>query len=86
MKFIKLVYLIVSIGVVLILILSIMDNYVSLKYEIYEYRILFDKNNIPTERAEGYLLRVISILKFFLYYVLTTILLIIISLFHKKKG
>ena len=86
MRYIKLVYLFVSIGVVLLLILCIVDNYVSLKYEIYEYRILFDKNNIPTERAEGYLLRVISILKFFLYYVLTTILLIIISFIRKKKG
>ena len=85
MKSVKIIFLFLSVLLVFILIFYIIDTQVSLKYEIYEYRILFDDKFVPTERAEDYLLRVVRVLKFFLYYVLATILLIIISFFLKMK-
>ena len=86
MKTIKIIYIIFSILLALFLIFCIVDNTVSLKYEIYEYRIVFDKEFVPTERAEDYLLRAISALKFFLYYVLVNVLLMIVPFCKKKKA
>ena len=86
MKIVKVIYLILSIILVLFLVFNIVDSYVSLKYEIYEYRILFNKEFVPTERAEEYILRLIRTLKFFLYYVLITVVLIIMSFIQQRKN
>ena len=83
MKIAKIIFIIISAGLVLLLIYAIANTYVSLKYEIDEASIWSDTISINLGRQ--YLLEMIDTLCLFLCYVLATIFFIITYLVKDKK-
>jgi uncharacterized protein YggT (Ycf19 family) len=81
MKWIRIIFLIVSIVLSLIIIYAIINSWVSYKYEIEESF----NDKVDIQWASGYLLSLIECLKYFLYYVIVTIIYLLISMFSKKK-
>ena len=83
MKIAKIIFIIISAGLVLLLIYAIANTYVSLKYEIDEASIWSDTISINLGRQ--YLLEVIDTLCLFLCYVLATTVFLIICLAKDRK-
>ncbi len=81
MKIVRIIFLIVSIVLFLLLGYSIINMYVSLKYEIDEWRV---EGVVPYELARFYMLQYILTLKEFLIYVIVTIA-VLIGLHVKKR-
>lgn len=86
MKIVKIIYVVISLLLVLLLAFSVVNMTVSLKYEI-EERAAMGMDAIPLEWGRKYLLTVIDTYRFFLYYVLLSIVVIAGPFIVKKlKG
>ena len=81
MKFLKAIFLLLSILLIFLIGYSIINTYVSLKYEIDVY----GQNGLsPIGIARDYVLQLISTLKFFLCYVIVNVILIFLSIWKRK--
>jgi uncharacterized protein YggT (Ycf19 family) len=81
MKWIRIIFLIISIILSLIIIYAIINSWVSHKYEI-EGRA---GDLVDIQWVEEWMLSTIMCLKYFLYYIIVTIIYLLISIFSKKK-
>ena len=81
MRKFNIIFLISSIVLVFVLLYSLLNTVVSIKYEIDEVRCL--SNSVHIDAAESYLRGQITLLKYFIYYVLITIVFVMIYLFKK---
>ena len=81
MKRIKFIFLIISIIFLCLVILIIIDTYISLKYEIEEIYHLTD--TVSIDLAKQYLLEQIEILYYLGSYIFITIVFILFTIFKK---
>ena len=81
MKKARIIFLIFSILLSLLTVNSIVNSYISLKYEIDEVRWMTDCIHIDT--AKDFLLLAIEFMYIFLSYVLVTIIYLVCSFFKK---
>ena len=77
---ITIVFIIVSVSLCFIISYIIIDNLVSLKYEVDEDMTDY----ISKEWARGYLVSKITCLKYFICYILVSIILILLNRVHKE--
>lgn len=84
MKIAKIVFLVISVLLAFLLMWSIINTRVSLKYEIDEVRYLGETVHI--DLARGYILQIISTLRVFLFYVLTTVVYLSISFIKDRSS
>lgn len=87
-KWIKIIWLIISVIAFILVILMIINTLVSYKYEISERMILGNMmrgfDSVPIEVAAGYLKGTLLVLKGFVLYIGINILFITITLFVKN--
>uniref|UniRef100_UPI00402772CF hypothetical protein n=1 Tax=Candidatus Cryptobacteroides bacterium TaxID=3085639 RepID=UPI00402772CF len=87
-KWIKIIWLIISVIAFILVILMIINTLVSYKYEISERMILGNMmrgfDSVPIEVAAGYLNGTLLVLKGFVLYIGINILFITITLFVKN--
>jgi len=81
MKWIRVIFIIVSVILSLVIIYAITNSWVSHKYEI-EGRI---GNMVDIKWVEEWMFNTIEWLKYFLAYVIVTIIYLLISMFSKKR-
>jgi hypothetical protein len=81
MKWVRIVFITVSIILSLVIIYAIVNSGVSYKYEIKENI----SGKIDILWASGYLLSLIEWLKYFLYYIIITVVYLLISIVVKEK-
>ena len=81
MKRIRIIFIIVSVILSLIIIYAIINSWVSHKYEI-EGRI---GDMVDIQWVEEWMFNTIEWLKYFLIYVIITIIYLLVSVFSKKK-
>lgn len=84
MKIAKIVFLVTSVLLAFLLMWSIINTRVSLKYEIDEVRCFGETVHI--DLARGYILQIISTLRVFLFYVLTTVVYLSISFIKDRSS
>lgn len=82
MKVVKIVFLVISVLLAFLLMWSIIDTRVSLKYEIDE----LSRETVSRSLARGYILEIISTLRVFLFYVLTTVVYLSISFIKDRSS
>lgn len=82
MKIAKIVFLVISVLLAFLLMWNIIDTRVSLKYEIDEVR----GETVHIDLARGYILEIISTLRVFLFYVLTTVVYLSISFIKDRSS
>lgn len=87
-KWIKIIWLIISVIAFILVILMIINTLVSYKYEISERMILGNMirgfDSVPIEVAAGYMNGELLVLKGFVLYLGINILIISVTLFAKK--
>ena len=82
MKWVRIIFIIVSIILSLVIIYAIINSSVSYQYEIKENF----SGKIDIQWASGYLLSLIEWLKYFLGYIVLTILYLIVSMLKKENN
>lgn len=82
MKIAKIVFLVISVLLAFLLMWNIIDTRVSLKYEIDE----LSRETVSRSLARGYILEIISTLRVFLFYVLTTVVYLSISFIKDRSS
>lgn len=82
MKIAKIVFLVISVLLAFLLMWNIIDTRVSLKYEIDE----LSRETVSRSLARGYILEIISTLRVFLFYVLTTVVYLSISFIKDRNS
>ena len=89
-KWIKIIWLIISVATLILVIYMILNTMVSYKYEISEKRIIGKLirgyDSVPIEVAAGYINGEILVLKCIAMYIGTNIIFIIITLFAKNNN
>ena len=81
MKWVRIIFIIVSIILSLIIVYAIINSGVSHKYEI-EGRA---GDMVDIQWVEEWMLSFIEWMKYFLYYVIVTVVYLLVSMFSKKK-